>query len=169
VQSGINNRSQARSNVFLTASLIAGTVPFAVRVRNLSTRGALLDGTSLPTAGARARLVRGELGVDGHIAWQSNGQAGMRFSGEIDVGAWVKRIGHAGQQRVDETITALRRDQPPPAVCRAQAPSLAAISAELDAICERLAAWPSLTVEMGEEVVRLDALARKLQQLANQD
>jgi allophanate hydrolase subunit 1 len=48
----------------------------------------------------------------------------------------------------------------------AQTPSLARISAELQAICECLAGSPTMTVEFGEELVKLDTLAQTLQQLA---
>ena len=157
-----DNRSQTRSNVFLAASLVAGAVPLPVRVRNLSAHGALLDGGSLPPAGARVRLLRGELSADGLVAWTAHGHAGVRFAREIDVGAWVKRLGHPGQQRVDEAIAALRREQPVPDP--EPSPSLNAISAELDSICERLAGSPAMTVEFAEELVKLDALARALQQ-----
>ena len=169
MQPEIDNRSQCRSNVFLTASLIAGLHSHPVRVRNLSTRGALLDGATFPPAGARVRLVRGELSADGQIAWQSSRHAGIRFSGEIDVNSWVKRIGHAGQQRVDDAIAALRSQQAPSGSLEAPAMSLTRISEELDAICERLAGSTAMSIELGEELVRLDALARALQRLAISD
>ena len=175
MQPQIDNRSQLRSNVFLAASLVAGALPLPVRVRNLSAYGALLDystmvtyggeqldGGSLPPAGARVRLLRGELSADGKVAWTAHGHAGIRFADEIDVGAWVRRLGHPGQQRVDEAVAALRRDRPLPDP--EPSPSLGAIGAELDAICERLAGSPAMTVEFAEELVKLDALARALQQ-----
>jgi len=164
LQPQIDNRSQLRSNVFLAASLVAGALPLPVRVRNLSAYGALLDGGSLPPAGARVRLLRGELSADGKVACTAHGHAGIRFADEIDVGAWVRRLGHPGQQRVDEAVAALRRDRPLPDP--EPSPSLGAIGAELDAICERLAGSPAMTVEFAEELVKLDALARALQQFA---
>jgi hypothetical protein len=164
LQPETDHRSQGRSNVFLSASLIVGAVPLPVRVRNMSRTGALLDGGSLPPEGARVRLVRGELSAEGEIAWQREGHAGIRFTGEVEVGAWVKKVGHAGQQRVDNAIAALRRNEP--VRIDAQAPSLARISAELQAICECLAGSPTVTVEFGEELVKLDTLAQTLQQLA---
>lgn len=165
--SDIDHRSQSRSNVFLAATLFVGAAALPVRVRNMSRHGALLDGGSLPPAGARIRLVRGELSADGEIAWQHDSQAGISFSGEIDVGVWVKKIGHAGQQRVDDTIAALRRNQSLPANTAPQSPSLARIGLELQAICERLAGSPTITIEFGEDLVKLDTLAQTLQQFAS--
>ena len=144
--------------------MVVGTASLPVRVRNLSTRGAFIDGGSLPPPGATIRLVRGSLSADGEIAWAGDGHAGVRFDAEIDVAAWVKRVGHAAQQRVDEAVVSIRRNEAPAPV--RPLPSLDWIAAELDSICERLAASSGLTVELGEELVRLDSLARLLQQVS---
>ena len=167
MRSMTDNRSHSRSNVFLSAILVAGTTSLPVRVRNLSQRGAFLDGGSFPPVGAKVELVRGNLSVRAEIIWQADGHAGLRFAGEIDVGEWVKRVGHPGDG-VDDALAALRRNQPPPAGALAEALSLGRLSTELDGICERLAASPAMTVELGEELLKLDALARALQQLASE-
>ena len=164
MQPDTEHRSDIRSNVFLTAVLLGGEEPRPVRVRNLSPGGAFLDGDEIPPVGATVSLVRGSLAVAGNVAWQSEGHAGLRFAKEIDVGAWVKRVGHQGQRRVDEAVDALRHRQRPAAA--ADAPSLVRVSAELDGICERISASPTMSIEVGEELVRLDALARALQQIA---
>jgi hypothetical protein len=166
LQSSANQRSQSRSNVFLSAALVVGSATVPVRLRNLSTRGALLEGASLPPAGSHARVLRGELSADGEIAWQAQGQAGLSFSTEINVAEWVRRIGHRGQERVDEAVAALRAHQPARTTARNEHSSLAKLSRELDQICERLAGSPAMTVELAEELVRLNALARELEQLA---
>lgn len=132
----------------------------------MSRHGALLDGSSLPARGATIRLIRGALSVDGEVAWQHDCQAGISFSGEIDVGAWVKKVGHVGQQHVDNAIAALRRNQSLPVNQAPQAPSLGRIGEELQAICDRLASSSSITVEFGEELVKLDTLAQTLQQIS---
>jgi hypothetical protein len=171
LQPQTDHRSQSRSNVFLAALLVAGAAALPVRVRNLSSRGALVDGGSLPSAGTTVRLMRGELSAEALVAWEAEGHAGIRFAAEIDVPEWVKQLGHPGQQRVDSAVEALRRNQPQPQPSNAEAanaPSLVRISEELDAVCERLAASPAMTVEIGEELVRLDALARTLERLASE-
>ena len=170
LQRPTNNRAQDRSNVFLAGVLVVGGATLPVRVRNLSTRGALLDGAPLPAAGERVRLLRGDLSADGEMVWHAEGQAGLRFLGEIDVERWVRRVGHPGQQRVDNAVAALRTDKLVPLGRRAaQQPSLVQISAELEAICERLADSPGMTTEVAEELLRLDALARQLYQLSGRD
>lgn len=164
LQPDTEHRSDIRSNVFLTAVLMGGEEPKPVRVRNLSPGGAFLDGDEIPPVGSSVRLVRGSLAVSGNVAWQSDNHAGLRFAKEIDVGAWVKRVGHPGQRRVDGAISALRQQQRPTA--DPDTPTLVRVSAELDGICERISASPAMTMEVGEELVRLDALARALQQIA---
>jgi len=165
LQSESENRSQSRSNVFLSATLVAGNSVVPVRVRNLSARGALLDGSSLPAAATKIRLVRGELAAEGQIAWQGGGQAGLRFLGVIDVSQWVRRVGNPAQRRVDDDLAALRRRSAPP-VPAPEHFSMALISNEIREICDRLAASPAMTVEVGEELVKLEALAQALESLA---
>ena len=130
MQAGANLRSQSRANVFLSASMVVGTASLPVRVRNLSARGAFIDGGSLPPPGEAVRLVRGSLSADGEIAWAADGHAGVRFAGEIDVAEWVKRVGHVGQQRVDEAVVSIRRNEAPAPV--RPLPSLDWIAAELE-------------------------------------
>jgi hypothetical protein len=163
-----NSRSDERSNVFLSASLDTGVQSIAVRVRNLSTGGAMLDGADLPPPGSRVRLKRGKLSAAGSISWAKNTRAGVKFDANFDVQPWVQRAEHPGQQQVDQTIAAVRAGADVSYV-RAEvpnAPSLPLISEALDQICERLASKPGAAVEFGEELVKLDAIAQSLRQLA---
>jgi hypothetical protein len=162
-----NNRSQPRSNVFLDAVLVVGSAARPVRLRNLSSRGALIEGASLPVEGSRVRVLRGELSAEADIAWQEQGLAGLRFASEIDVERWVRRVGHRGQQRVDEAIAALRGHQNHRRGANgARQPSVAEISIELDRICERLAEARPNGLSIAEELPKLNRLARQLQQLS---
>ena len=161
------NRLEGRSNVFLTATLDSGGRCAAVRIRNISTRGALIDGLQLPGVGTRVRLKRGSLSAAGELAWAGAGQCGVNFDKTIDVARWVQRMGHGGPQRVEGLIAALRSGAVPETIQKsATAPSLPMISAALDQICERLAKSPFATVELGEELLKLDVLAQSLRQLA---
>ena len=161
------DRLENRSNVFLSASLLTPSSSFPVRIRNLSPRGALVDGPSLPASGADLLLVRGVLRASGRVAWQDGNLAGINFGEEIDVGVWVLRTDHRGQQRVDRLVAALKRDEPLPSYePTSTRPTLSSISAELDQISIRLASMPGLTMELGEELMRLDILAQNLRQLA---
>ena len=162
------NRSSGRSNVFLTATLDCGGRTMPVRIRNLSARGALVDGKALPPAGTRVRLLRGRLSALGEIAWETEVQGGLKFDGDVDVASWVQRLGHSGQERVDGVIAALRSGEAPPKFKDKPAAqeSLPVISAALDQICERLASHPAMSIELGEDLMKLDAIAQSLRRIA---
>lgn len=167
--SAADHRSEGRSNVFLAATLITGESPVAVHIRNLSTNGVLIEGVPLPKVGARVRLLRGQLTALGQVAWEGTGQAGIKLDCEIDVDKWVRRVGHSGQQRVDAVISAVRSGgtvdddlKSPP-----RTESLMAISTALDQVCARLATLAGMSVPIAEEVLRLDAIARSLRELAS--
>ena len=159
------NRVEGRSNVFLTATLHVDGKTAPVRIRNISARGALIDAPGLPEVGSPVKLVRGGLSAVGEIAWVGEGQAGVNFDREIDVPAWVQRVGHPGQQRVDGMIAALRAGMGAVPE-RPRRHSLAAISAELDAICERMAHAQPMSDTLSEDLVRLDTVAQALRALA---
>ena len=167
---GEDSRTEDRSNVFLVGTLHDRSGSSAVRIRNVSAMGALVDGAKLPAVGTRVRLVRGSLSAAGKVAWQQDEMAGLNFDRQIDVDAWVQRVAHRGQQRVDQAVAKLRQADPlgeelDPAI----APSLVAISAELDGICERLANGSKMSIELAEELLRLDALAQSVRRLAKRD
>jgi len=162
------HRAAGRANVFLAAILEDGVSPIAVRIRTLSVSGALVEGPCLPPVGTPVRLVRGSLQAAGRLAWYNAGQAGLNFERPVQVDLWVKRVGHGGQQRVDDIITALRTPGGRVANRHAEASSasIGAISASLDLLCERLAARPDLSIDLGEELLKLDSIAQDLRKLA---
>lgn len=165
--SAIENRSEGRSNVFLAAMLEGAGSSSAVRIRNISARGALVDGRALPPVGTAVRLSRGRFTAAGQLAWAGEGQAGLNFDREIHVASWVQRVGDSGQQRVDGVIAALRAGAVPPRSQDGEGDlSLAEISAALDQLCERLAQTQRMSVEFGEELIKLDCLAQSLRRLA---
>jgi len=161
-----DKRTEGRSNVFLTAALNTGRVSVPVRIRNISQHGALIEGAAIPPLGAMVQLVRGSLAANGSLSWHCDGHAGVNFDGRIDVEAWVRRIGHVGQQRVDGIVAAIRRSEPVDSRDGETAPrSLAALSAELDEICDRLASANNLSLELAQELLKLDVVAQSFRDL----
>jgi hypothetical protein len=165
------SRTDRRSNVFLTATLVMAGGSVAVRVRNISARGALVDGPGLPAEGATVDLCRGSLIAHGDIAWQADDQCGVRFDADIDVESWTRRVGHTGQQAVDDMVALVRRPAatgaaspvPPASLMQAaRQDSLALISADLAEACERFAARPDFVNNCAEELLELDAIAQRL-------
>ena len=162
------NRIEGRSNVFLSGTLDASGVSFAVRIRNLSPNGALVEAAKLPRAGTTVRLLRGSLSATGEFAWHGGGHGGIKFQRSIEVARWVQRVGHAGQQRIDMAVAAIQRSEPVPRELErvSETDSLASISTALDQLCERLAATSNMSVELAEDLLRLDAIAQDLRLLA---
>ena len=74
-----HNRQSRRSNVLLAASIeVSGSV-VPVKLRNLSSEGALIEGDDLPVEGSEILFRRNELKVKGRVAWLHEGQAGIAF------------------------------------------------------------------------------------------
>jgi hypothetical protein len=143
--------------------LHAGANQYPVRIRNISSRGALIDASKFPERGSRVRLSRGSLAITGNLAWQDEHYGGINFEHEIDVGSWTQRAGHRGQHRIDVLMGALKRSEPLPEHLEAAMPmSLGQMSAELDEICESLANLPEMSAKFAEELVRLDSVAQRL-------
>jgi hypothetical protein len=161
-------RAEPRSNVFLAALIDMPGGPVPVRVRNLSPRGALVEGPVLPTSGA-VQLRRGNLEVRGKVAWLHESYCGLQFSSSIDVPAWLKRIGHQGQDRIDMIMASLRNGTVPKV---AEAPPLqqpGQIAEALLEVAERLAGLEGLSVEAGEQILKIDILARAIQAWSARD
>ena len=161
------NRAEGRANVFLGAVLDSGAGSVPVRVRNISPNGALIEGPILPAPGARIRLARGTLHATGTLAWEAQNHAGVSFEEPIDVHAWVQRIGHPGQQRVDSAVAAIRRGEPVrDRGDERQGDPLTGISSALDELCERLASSKDFPPSLGEDLLKLDVIAQSLRDLA---
>ena len=157
-------RTSPRSNVFLTAALAIEGASRPVRIRNLSVNGALLEGDDFPPEGQTALLRRGSLCVHGEVAWHSGKFCGLRFDRDIRVHEWIKRAGPEAQRRIDAAIAHHRSGRavsldPPPA----RPGSTRSITDELLRICERVASLPNMSIELAEELIRIEALARLLE------
>lgn len=159
-------RSDPRSHVFLMAVLCVGPTNYPVRVRNLSARGALLEGDSLPKNKSIFCLKRGSLAAAGEIAWLKSNQCGVRFSESITVADWVDRVGPVEQQRIDATVAAYRSGltsrSAPISKSGPDRQTLLELSEILHGVSERLAALPEMSIAIAEELIRLDAAAQRL-------
>jgi hypothetical protein len=162
----VDPRLEVRSNVFLTATLVTDQAPKSVRLRNISRRGALIDGIGIPGPGTSVALLRGSLRVSGKIAWQQQEVCGLRFENEVVVEDWVRRVEHRGQDRVDEIVSLIRQRTIEGAsfALQAQQESLGNLSADLTAFCEALAGKPDLVAKYPSELLQLDAIAQRLNQ-----
>lgn len=67
-------RGTARSNMFLAAVLEGPGFSGPVKVRNMSSAGALVEAACLPDTGASVHLLRGSLSVSALVAWSAPGR-----------------------------------------------------------------------------------------------
>lgn len=74
------NRQTRRSNVLLSASIELSGASLPVKLRNLSSEGALIEGDKLPVEGAEVIFRKAELNLSGRIAWVAGKRAGLSFS-----------------------------------------------------------------------------------------
>lgn len=108
----IDSRVAPRASLYLAASLQYGEVSCGVKIRNISSTGALLEGAASVQAGAVVNLVRGSLKSEGVIAWTSGGKCGLHFSREVDVEKWRASFKNPDQHRVDELVGVMKSGSP---------------------------------------------------------
>jgi hypothetical protein len=148
-----NNRLEARSNIFVMAALYVGAASTAVRIRNMSRSGALVEAGTLPVAGTQVRLSRGSISVTGEIMWVDRQKAGVRFDTPTSPNDWLpggKR--GAGQQMADELAHQARLG----AGLRSPAPSAPVHAPDLS---EELLRLHLVLTRAGEELASNDGLA----------
>jgi hypothetical protein len=86
------NRKTRRSNVLMSASLELSGASMAVKLRNLSAEGALVEGDRLPVEGAALLFRKGDLSIPGTIAWVKGRQAGVTFAQKLDPDQLLRHI-----------------------------------------------------------------------------
>jgi len=74
------NRRSRRSPVFLAATIEVAGAPQAVKLRNLSEEGALVQGDRLPLEGTTTFFQRNELRLKSRVVWVLGTYAGVAFA-----------------------------------------------------------------------------------------
>ena len=74
------NRRGRRSPVLLAASVEVAGVSQTVKLRNLSSEGALVEGEQLPLEGSTSFFQRNDLRVKCRVAWVQGRYAGLAFA-----------------------------------------------------------------------------------------
>lgn len=78
------NRKSRRSNVLMSASLELSGMSIAVKLRNLSADGALVEGDKLPVEGSSVLFRKSDLSMPGNVAWVKGRQAGINFGQKLN-------------------------------------------------------------------------------------
>jgi hypothetical protein len=80
-----DNRGERRDSLFLLAQLRLGSVEMPVKVRNLSSGGAMIEGATRATKGATVSVNIRNIGwTEGDIAWVEGNRCGIAFRDQID-------------------------------------------------------------------------------------
>jgi hypothetical protein len=77
------NRRSRRSPVFLAATVEVDGVPQPVKLRNLSSEGALVEGDELPQDGSTTFFQRIDLRLKSRVVWVQDRFAGIAFGREL--------------------------------------------------------------------------------------
>jgi hypothetical protein len=162
-----------RTNMFVMATIYAGGGSAPVKIRNLSTTGALIEGTRIPPQTAEISLRRGGLNVTGKVVWCSNGRAGLEFESPISVAHWLPG-GEAlvEQERIDAVFHGATGQGEPasgPVELTQETVTVAEIlksKAMLEALADALADDADVLVRHGGQIQALDLAIQVLGKLA---
>jgi hypothetical protein len=86
------NRKSRRSQVLLSATLEHNGAAQAVKLRNLSEEGALVESEKLPIEGTTVHFIRNDLNAAGRVVWVSGKYAGIAFSAKLDPAEVLRHI-----------------------------------------------------------------------------
>jgi hypothetical protein len=86
------NRKSRRSQVLLSATLEHGGASLAVKLRNLSEEGALVESDRLPIEGTTVHFIRKDLNAAGRVVWVNGNYAGIAFSAKLDPAEVLRHI-----------------------------------------------------------------------------
>lgn len=74
------NRRSRRSQVLLTATIEHSGSRQSIKLRNLSSEGALVESDKLPIEGTSVLFCRNDLCTDGRVVWVNGRYAGIAFN-----------------------------------------------------------------------------------------
>src|SRR5215210_8882906 len=79
----MKNRRSRRSPVLLAATVEIAGAPVAVKLRNLSEEGALIEADRLPLEGSSTCFQRNDLRLKGRVVWVQGRYAGVAFDSPL--------------------------------------------------------------------------------------
>jgi hypothetical protein len=165
-EDGAELRASRRTNLMLAATIVASGRVTAVRIRNLSDTGALIEGAGLLAKGETLLVKRGELEISATIAWAGGDKCGVRFDRPIPVSEWtggkprpLECTGLRDQRRVDALQTEARGQSGARAVPAPSAP--APLSDNLEKrLADELAFVQRLIESLGDELISEPLIVR---------
>ncbi len=168
-----DGRREARTNLFLAATMLAGGSSAAVKIRDLSPVGAQVESFACPEVGSAISLERGRLSVHGRVSWSTKLRCGVRFATRISVRDWMANPVNFEQSRVAPAVAsvdagavplAARAERNPPADGLAE--DLALVSSLLEISSQGLASDPAIVKAHGLKLQNLDIALQTVTVLA---
>ena len=92
------NRRSRRSPVLLAASVEVAGAPQAVKLRNLSEDGALIEGERLPLEGTTTFFQRNDLRLKSRVVWVQGRFAGVAFARPLKAEEVLRNVPRPRQQ-----------------------------------------------------------------------
>ena len=86
------NRKARRSNVLMSAAVEYSGVSIPVKLKNLSSEGALVEAGDLPIEGAEVLFRKAELSLRARIAWVEGKRAGISFAVHLSPEAVLRHV-----------------------------------------------------------------------------
>lgn len=175
-------RSMSRTRLFLAATIRFDRVSAPIRLRDLSTSGARIEGPRLPAVGVAVQIDRGALNCNGTIVWRDSKGCGVRFDDPLDLDAWMPGLAARDQGAVDELVEAVQTGEaevlpfptpaslPPPSIQTLLparlAEELAYVARMLESLGEELCGEPLLVMRHAAKLQDLDISAQILGHVA---
>ena len=167
--------------MFVIADLSSATATGTVRIRNMSSGGAMIEGAALPPLTARCRIARTDLELEGEIVWVAGKRAGIRFDGTAQVSQWLPNGGRT-QADVDRAVQQVKagiaaQTAMPPSSNRGIAPLIsqpvdaaqaASVADQLEQLADALASDTDVVMRHMSRLQALDLAIQTLRKLADQ-
>ena len=151
-----------------------GSTP--VKIRDMSSKGALIEAPMLPPPGNAIRLCRSNLSLQGKVVWVRGSRAGLLFEQVASVGDWLPGKTPPGQRTSDELFhqkrVSARVDIPVAAAptivepAAATASDLLELQRAIEALAGDLADDPEVVVRHGHKLQTLDLASQTIGKLA---
>jgi hypothetical protein len=106
--------------MFVAAVLRAGTEQVPVKVRNISSNGAMVDCPLALPPGTNVELVRGSLSAKGKVMWCSESRCGLRFVSDLLIKEWLSPLAKVEQERVNAIVSLVKSGGAQNALAEAQ-------------------------------------------------
>jgi hypothetical protein len=105
----VGKRAARRARVLLSAKLHSSLGDLECRLRDLSSKGALIECTTPPPVGSEVVFVRGKVAIPARVAWVADKRLGIEFEQPIDEQAMLVQLKHGPRTDIPQFYQNLGR------------------------------------------------------------